>query len=121
MSDGGAQALVAIGRALAPVIGPVIRIAVRSFFRTTFGLVLIGLGVLTINWYWAAQVGPLHSWLSLTATLLLFYAASVGTSIRGALLWQVVQQELCSSAHPKGLPPSSLRGLSRSSAAPCCR
>jgi hypothetical protein len=56
MSDGGAQALVLIGRAIAPVIGPVIRVAVRAFFRTTFGLGLLGLGVMAANWYWAAQV-----------------------------------------------------------------
>jgi hypothetical protein len=103
MSDGGAQALVAIGRALAPVIGPVIRIAVRSFFRTTFGLVLLGLGVVVINWYWAAQVGPLHSWLALTATLLLFLIGGGMLSVKRALA-----SALCSAVDKLDLGPKGL-------------
>jgi hypothetical protein len=103
MSDGGAQALVLIGRALGPVIGPVIRIAVRSFFRTTFGLVLLGVGVVAINWYWAAQVGPIHSWLALAATLLLFAVGGCMLSVKRALA-----AALCSAVDKLDLGPKGL-------------
>lgn len=103
MSDGGAQALVLIGRALGPVIGPVIKIAVGTFFRTTFGLALLGLGAVAINWYWAAQVGPINSWLALAATLLLFAIGGCMLAVKRALA-----SVLCSAVDKLDLGPKGL-------------
>jgi hypothetical protein len=102
MSDGGAAAIVEVGRALG--LGKVFNSAMKAFFRTTFGMCVLGLVTIALVYGYAAKTSPKHAMIAASITLLLFIVGGLVLAVKRALTAAV-----CDAVDKLDLGPKALK------------
>ena len=102
MSDGGAAAIVEIGKALG--LGKVFNSAMKAFFRTTFGMCVLGLVTIGLVYGYAAKTSPRHAIIAALIALLVFIVGGLALAIKRALAAAV-----CDAVDKLDLGPKALK------------